>query len=67
MHPLDNEMVISWPSAAGRTYSVWSTDDLLSWGDIPVQSGIVATPPTNTLTIETNPADTAKFFRVEVD
>jgi hypothetical protein len=65
MRPQDNEMDISWPSATGRTYTVWSSETLVDW-DL-LLSGIDATPPTNTLTIETNPEDANMFFRVDVD
>jgi hypothetical protein len=65
MSPQTNEMDISWPAADGRSYSIWYSENLVDW--FLLQSGIVATPPDNSHTIETDPEDTKMFFRVEVE
>lgn len=43
-----NEVTLSWPSVAGRTYEILATPDLLSTPPAPRASGILSTPPRNT-------------------
>lgn len=54
---------ISWPSASGRVYSVEFTPSLLPSAWSPIATGVLASPPTNQVSI----APTAGFYRIRLD
>jgi len=55
---------INWKSAAGRTYKIMTSTNLLSGAWQPMVDGVMATPPANTY--EINAGKDAIFFRVYV-
>lgn len=63
------DLVFTWTSTAGFTYALLSDDDLdpapSLWSAVDGHSGIVADPPTNTLTIP-RPALPRNFYTLEV-
>ncbi|NCC51766.1 MAG: DUF5060 domain-containing protein [Spartobacteria bacterium] len=60
----ENKVVLTWPSSAGKTYTLKRTEDLLQGFEI-LETSIAATPPnnsyTNTITAVT------EYYRVEVE
>jgi hypothetical protein len=62
----ENEYVIQWQSANGKSYRIVSTDDLMLglWNSTNA-SGIAATPTTNSITVTS--ALSPAFFRVELE
>jgi hypothetical protein len=58
------EMVLRWPSVAGRTYSILRADQPVGLF-VPVATGIQPTPPTNLFRLGTTNA--GAFFRVQVE
>ena len=56
---------ISWPSAAGRTYRLWSSTNLAG-PFATVANGIAATPPENTYQPAADSA-AQRFYKVEVE
>lgn len=60
-----NAMILSWPSVAGRTYKILQAETLKG-PYVAIRSGIDATPPENTATIDTTGADSA-FYKILVE
>ena len=61
-----NEMDVAWPSATGRTYTVLLSHNLLgSWSVL--QSNIIANPPTNIFTLDTDTNESPSYIRVLVE
>jgi hypothetical protein len=58
-------VLLSWPSAEGRDYGIDSSANLEPGSWLAAQSGIFATPPTNSFTMP-SPGDRA-FYRVEIE
>lgn len=61
-----DSFVISWPSVAGKVYSVWTSTNLISDAFSLVSSSLPATPPLNTYTTDLGTADCV-FFRLSLD
>lgn len=59
------ELVIRWPSSAGRSYRVMSASELTE-AFTPLADGIPATPPENAYT-NSAAASPSRFFRIEVE
>ncbi|MCE9615196.1 MAG: C10 family peptidase [Lentisphaerae bacterium] len=57
--------VVSWPSVAGKTYTLWRATGL-GMAFQPVVSNLVATPPQNTYTDTSLPVWSTAFYRVSV-
>ena len=61
--PGTNVIVLRWPSAADRSYTVWSATNLCN-GFTAIASNLPATPPQNT---RTNPVqDSGRFYKITV-
>jgi hypothetical protein len=57
----DGTITLTWPSATGKSYSVYGTTDL-SWNDFTtLTNGVAATPPTNSFA-DVPPASLPNFF-----
>lgn len=61
----ENTVVLVWPSVEGRTYKILYAETLDSSFTV-IQSGIVATPPENTESIDTTGGDSG-FFKIQVE
>ena len=59
-------VTLRWNSVSNRTYSVWQTLDLEDVPFIPLETGIVATPPVNEYTDPGSTNIGAGFYRVRV-
>jgi len=57
-------VVLTWPSVAGKTYSVHRSTDLLN-GFTRIAGGIAATPPVNVF--RDNPQTQTFYYRIEVE
>lgn len=57
---------LTWPSVAGKVYSLWVTTDLLLEDFTLSESLIFATPPMNTLTTD-RIAEDSVFYRISVE
>ena len=60
-----NEVDLAWTAVSGKTYAIQKSGDMTNWRDI--RSGIVATPPENTATVTTDPAEFPCFFRIALE
>ncbi|MDE3100400.1 MAG: S8 family serine peptidase [Verrucomicrobiota bacterium] len=60
-------VVLSWPSAADRSYWIERGADLLAGFDSTIATNIVATVPTNTATDAVAPDGSTRFYRVGVE
>lgn len=58
-------VLVRWSSISGRTYTLERSDDLRS-GFAPIQTGIIATPPSNTITDTTANLPGQVFYRLRV-
>jgi hypothetical protein len=61
-----NGIVLSWPSVAGKTYSLERTTNLLTGFDSILYTNIITTAPTNTATDTAVLPGSARFYRVSV-
>jgi hypothetical protein len=61
-----NNIVVSWPSVAGRNYWLIRATNLLTGFNSTVSSNIAATAPTNTLSDTTVLPGNSRFYRVGV-
>lgn len=59
-----NDLVLQWSSVTGRTYSVYCTTNLSSGFSCSFHTGLVATPPVNTFTVNLVSAGVTNFFCV---
>jgi hypothetical protein len=60
----EDQVVISWPSTAGKTYSLKRCGNLLQGFEVRA-SGVAATPPVNTYTDQVSTATV--YYRVDVE
>lgn len=58
-------VLVRWSSIEGRTYTLERSGDLRS-GFVPIQTGIIATPPSNSLVDITAGLGTQIFYRLKV-
>jgi hypothetical protein len=61
-----NNIVVRWPSVAGRNYWLIRATNLLTGFNSTVSSNIAATAPTNTLSDTTVLSGNSRFYRVGV-
>ncbi|MCF7816312.1 MAG: hypothetical protein K9M54_00380 [Kiritimatiellales bacterium] len=59
--------IIHWASSPNRIYSVNATTSLVSVAFSPLATGIPATPPENTYTDLTATAESAQFYRIDLE
>jgi subtilisin family serine protease len=60
-------VVLNWPSVAGKTYWLESATNLLTGFNSIVRTNITATAPTNTETEDANFSGSARFYRLGVE
>jgi subtilisin family serine protease len=60
-----NNVMLGWPSVAGKTYQLKRSTNLLAGFDTVISANIAATPPTNVFTTVNLPGN-ASFYRVGV-
>ncbi len=58
-----NQLLLQWPSLAGKSYNVWFTTDLSS-GFTPIATNLAATPPYNSYQNTLGPSG-AGYYRIE--
>ncbi len=64
--PVAGSGAVRWQSVAGRSYSIWRSDDLAS-GFYPLARNIVGTPPANSYTDARPVAGAGAFYRVQLE
>lgn len=64
-HGPSNAVSLEWPSANGRTYSIWVSQEIAGNAFALITNNIVATPPTNVF-IDQNVGHEKRFYRVTI-
>ncbi len=60
------QIVLQWPSASNRTYSLFGTSNMLAGITNALRIDISATPPCNTHTVDLSAAGATNFFSIGV-
>jgi hypothetical protein len=60
------ELIVTWPSVAGKAYDIRKTMNLVNGFGAMEASGLVATPPVNTYTADTSQAASG-YYRITLE